>query len=132
MPNNNSGSRIVDSIDNLFRFNNFNKSEFKQLVFDNDDEAEVDMNEKDYDKENQPPVPRESSKYSYNENNVSPLEINLEAGISHIVSDSSKLVEIPITVEFKLTENICTTYGKDYIIVFNTRGNCILTFSSKL
>jgi hypothetical protein len=105
----------------LFRFSNFNKNEFRRIVFDDDGETEV-VDERDCDKENQPPVPRESSKYSYNENNTSAVEINIEAGISHIVSNASKLVEIPITVEFKLNENVSGCFSKDYIIVFNTRG----------
>jgi len=125
-----------------------NQVSFKKLNFDDievDDSLQDKEKEHEYssDKENSPPLPRESSKFSYfdpeiNMRNI-PLEINLEAGNSHIVSNKGKIVEIPITIDFKykenpsistlnnigcnlnsLSENSYTSFTKDYIILFNT------------
>lgn len=107
-----------------------NQVSFRKIVFD-DIEADENLNaekevEDSFDKENSPPLPRESSKYSHIDpemnKNPSPVEINMEAGISHIVSDYQKIVEIPITIDFKLkdSQNLMPAFSKDYVVILNT------------
>ena len=121
-----------------------NQLSFKKLNFDDIDIEDSFMdkdreNENFIDKENSPPLPRDNSKFSYNDPEINlknlPIDINIEAGISHIVSNKGKIVEIPITVDFKfkdnfnmtainstssLNENLLANCTKDYIILFNT------------
>jgi hypothetical protein len=117
---------------------------FKNLVFDDtgleenyfvkgDRDTNRESREDNFseDKENSPPLPRESSKFSYIDNNesssnsaINHVDINLEAGISHITSDSNKVVEIPISIDLKLKDHLNqpNIFSKDYIIIFNTRS----------
>jgi hypothetical protein len=114
-----------------------NAISFRKIVFEDleTEENNPEIFEDNYDKENTPPIPRESSKFSYCDPESvscsSPVEINLEAGFSHINSDSQKVIEVPISIDFNLKEstlNICGTnsspfnYSKDYIIFFNTKN----------
>ena len=109
--------------------NNINQISFRKIVFDDLEAEETAILDKEndelfnFDKENSPPIPRESSKYSYidAENNFLPVEINLEAGLSHIVSDSQKIIEIPLTLDFKMKENTrANLFSKDFIVILNT------------
>jgi hypothetical protein len=113
-PNGSSPQTKKISFDNYYTY--FSKNEFRKIIF------EEDENEDDYsiDKENTPPIPRESSRYTYSENDIGPVEINLEAGISHIVSDTNKVSEIPLSIEIKMNNDV--HYSKDFIIVFNTKS----------
>ena len=93
------------------------------------------------DKENIPPVPRESSRFNNTNELSSPLEINIELGISHLNSDQSsqRTLEIPITIDTKHCyddkENIKSDSEipliKEYLVIFNTLSldlNQILEF----
>ncbi len=102
------------------------------------------------DKENIPPIPKESSRVSNkitnnlieeeNELKKSPLEINIELGVSHLNSDITcrNILEIPITIDTKFTDlnneykinflndnNIKNNIydiplSKEFLIIFNT------------
>lgn len=82
------------------------------------------------DKENNPPIPRESSRIMNKNEESSPLEINIELGISHLNSDqhSQRTLEIPITIDTKYCyeekENFKNDAEiplvKEYLIIFNT------------
>jgi len=115
-PNGESPHSKKISFDNYYNY--FSKNEFRKIIFE-EDEDETDTYSAD--KENQPPIPRESTKYNYFENDLGPLEINIEGGVSHIVSNSNKVTEIPISIDIKMN---CETpnYTKDFIIIFNTRS----------
>jgi hypothetical protein len=141
--NNIHSSNYINSSNNNLSSSNPNQISFRKIVFDDIEEDSQNLslqfnnfpnyennstNEDLTDKENSPPVPRYSSKFSYNDpettQSISPVEINLEVGSSHIISDSQKTVEIPITVDFRLKENFQNNqifnYSRDFIVIFNT------------
>lgn len=130
---------------NNFTTSNPNQISFRKIVFDDIEEdsqnishqlnnipnfENISNNEDSTDKENSPPVPRYSSKFSYNDpettQSISPVEINLEVGSSHILSDCQKTIEIPISVDFRLKENFQNNqnfnYSRDFIVIFNTNS----------
>ena len=55
-----------------------------------------------------------------NENIKNNLEINISGGISHIISDKKKTVEIPITIEINTINSIQANYSKETLLIFNT------------
>jgi len=83
------------------------------------------------DKENNPPIPRESSRFTTINCENDPFETNIELGISHVNSDqnSKRIFEIPITIDTKyqitekeilLNNEIEIPLVKEYLIIFNT------------
>lgn len=119
---NSSGINIANGT-----INNSNVS-FRNLLFDDiDEETGVTKEEDEDDKENCPPLPKENSKYlngfsnESNPNEKEIVDINIEGGISHIVSDTNKIVEIPITVDLQMhNKSNLFNYAKDTLLIFNT------------
>ena len=128
--------RLEDSFakDNFFKslnfesnnilFENLNfKHDFKSLDFDCDNTNNETENDS-IDKENNPSIPKDSTKFSFCEN--SPIEVTIEAAVSHLNSTDSKMYEVPILIEIKLKENQMLNYSKDYVLVFNSRSRFII------
>ncbi len=112
-------------------FNNIEKS-FKGYSF-----SELQY----MDKENNPPIPRESSRFINTNEASSPLEINIELGISHLNLDQycQQTLEIPITIDTKyynddkenINNHVEIPLVKEYLVIFNTISldfNEIFTF----
>jgi hypothetical protein len=111
------------------RFTNFNE---RKIINDVENNNQIfSFSELQYmDKENNPPILRESSKFKDTKEDTSPLEINIELGISHLNSDqnSQRTLEIPITIDFKycsdekenLKNDSVSVLVKEYLIIFNT------------
>ena len=95
---------------------------FRNLLFNDIDEETANMtSEEDDDKENCPPLPKESSKYAHvEESNEEIVDINIEGGISHIISDENKIVDMPISVDVSINKDINVNYAKDTLLIFNT------------
>ncbi|MCQ2819609.1 MAG: hypothetical protein MJ252_20285 [archaeon] len=115
-----------------------------------DDEDDTQPMGEEADKENCPPIPKttsltqlrlinttpnqnqnifsEGNIQSFNDNdfdiNNDILNISLEAGISHIISDCQKLITIPISVDVEINPKAKQiakfSYAKDHLIIFNT------------
>lgn len=125
----------TNSIYAIINQNNIKGPSFRQLAFNDFDDNTIntnDNNKDDEDKENNPPIPKENSNYYYQSENTSQsssateaIEINIEAGLSHIVSNSSKTIEIPIAIDLKLKEAFSSlsqySYSKDTLLMFNTQ-----------
>ena len=112
-----------NSSGNLSSLNNTsNNMSFRNLLFNDIDEENANMtNEDDDDKENCPPLPKESSRYAHvDESNDELVDINIEGGISHIISDENKIVDMPMTVDVSMSKNIAVNYAKDTLLIFNT------------
>ena len=115
--------------------NNYNKNKNKSFsLTENFQNKKIQNNFLDNfynDKENTPPIPKESSKFSnllqshgQEMQNLCPLEINIELGISHINSEenSKRTIEVPILIDCK-PSNISSSHinlVKDFVIIFNT------------
>ena len=137
--NNNSNCNInntnVNSNNNNTTLNssliNSNVS-FRNLLYDDIDEETSCIHEDDDDKENCPPLPKETSlseshscSSSAQHNYDSLIECSIEGGISHIISDSNKIVNIPISIDIQFNKNIKPSalninYSKDTLLIFNT------------
>ncbi len=116
--NNKSLSKNLSNIFNLNLSNNSlnkNNISFRRLSFDDLNDENIPEEE---DKENQPPLPKENSKYSNMNNLDFNLEINIEGGISHIISNIEKIIQVPITIEINCDNNF--NYSKDTLLIFNT------------
>lgn len=82
------------------------------------------------DKENNPPIPRESSRFKDTKEDSSPIEIDIELGISHLNSDQNlqRTLEIPISIDVKdcyddienIKNDSDSPLVKEYLIIFNT------------
>ena len=99
---------------NITNITNNNVS-FRKLSFD---ELNDENNIEDDDKENQPPLPKENSKFGNINNLDFNLEIKIEGGISHIISNIEKIIEVPITIEINCDNDF--NYSKDTLLIFNT------------
>ena len=112
--NNNINNNIINNIINSINNNNNNNISFRRLSFDDLNDENIDED----DKENQPPLPKENSKFG-NVNNLDfNLEIKIEGGISHIISNIEKIIEVPITIEINCDNDF--NYSKDTLLIFNT------------
>ena len=101
--------------------NNTTNMSFRNLLFNDIDEENANMtSEDDDDKENCPPLPKESSKYTNDESSEELVDINIEGGISHIISDENKIVDMPMTVDVSINKDIAVNYAKDTLLIFNT------------
>ena len=100
---------------------------FRNLLYDDIDEETSCVHEDDEDKENCPPLPKETSlsELHSSSNYDSLIECSIEGGISHIISDSNKIVNIPISIDVQFNKSIKPTslninYSKDTLLIFNT------------
>lgn len=95
------------------------KHNFKSLDIDFENYFNDQINESP-DKENIPSIPRESSKFSMADN--SPIEFNMQTGVSYISTNETKVHEVPIVIDIKLKDNFMVNYSKDYVLVFNSKS----------
>ena len=124
--NNNNNTTLNSSLIN-------SNISFRNLLYDDIDEETSCIHEDDDDKENCPPLPKEtslsdshtysSSSPQHNYDNL--IECSIEGGISHIISDSNKIVNIPISIDIQFNKNIKPSslnfnYSKDTLLIFNT------------
>ena len=123
--NNNNNNGLNRNLINIFNLNIINQNtsnnninnniSFRRLSFD---ELNEENNPEDDDKENQPPLPKENSKFGNIKNLDFNLEIKIEGGISHIISNIEKIIEVPITIEINCDNDF--NYSKDTLLIFNT------------
>ena len=141
--NNNTNYSINNSLLNISNSNYLNNS-LRNLDFNDITNEENDEDNDDDDKENCPPLLKENSKFTRNEernneennneenndnnenehqnNNNCNLEINISGGISHITSDTKKTVDIPITIEINTMNTSFVNYSKETLLIFNTNA----------
>ena len=128
-PNN---SIINMSNSNSITYSNNSPYSLRNLDFNDVTNEEINEEDNEEDKENCPPLLKENSKFVQNEesfdensdrdneNIKNNLEINISGGISHIISDKKKTVEIPITIEINTINSIQANYSKETLLIFNT------------
>ena len=128
-PNN---SIINMSNSNSITYSNNSPNSLRNLDFNDVTNEEINEEDNEEDKENCPPLLKENSKFVHNEENSeensdgdnenikSNLEMNISGGISHIISDKKKTVEIPITIEINTINSIQANYSKETLLIFNT------------
>ena len=132
---NNSISNNNNNNNNLNNSANNNNYSFKHLNFDdiNNDFNNENNNTDDDDKENTPPIPKEyysnsiNNNNQNNNNNFNKIDITIEGGISHINSNTSITIDIPITISISTPQsNILQQneplYSKDTLLIFNSQN----------
>ncbi len=95
------------------------KHNFRSLNFDSENFFN-DSSSENPDKENTPCIPKDSSRFSMADN--SPIEVNIEAGVSNINTNDSNVHEVPVVIDLKLKDNFQMNYSKDYVLVFNSKS----------
>ena len=132
---NNNLNNSINSLLNMTNSNYLNNS-LRNLDFSDVTNEEINEEENDDDKENNPPLLKENSRFTQNDennnnnennnntisNNENNIEINISGGISHIVSNTKRAVEIPITIEINTINTPNINYSKETLLIFNTNS----------
>ncbi len=107
---------------NTATIGNFSKH---NLSFKNEELTEDDIEEEDYN-ENRPQIYKDFNYTYLSERRTTPLKIETETGISHLVTGENKIEEFPISVNLNLRNNFeLTKFNKTIILIFNTKSKKI-------
>ena len=95
----------------------------RNLSFKNNELSSFDYDEDLESQENRPSIYKDFTLSYLKEKINSPLEIETETGISHIITGQNKIEEIPINVTIKMKDEFETgRLIKSTILIFNTKS----------
>ena len=134
-------NNLNESINSLMNASNttskFLNNSLRNLDFNDVTNEEINEEDNDEDKENNPPLLKENLRFCQNNENINNnednsngiisnndnnIEINISGGISHIISNSKRAVEIPITIEINTLNSSKVNYSKETLLIFNTNS----------
>ena len=133
--NNNQNNTLLNLNNSNFSSSQYSNNTLRNLDFNDITNEDISEEDNDEDKENNPPLLKENSRFIPNEennndensnendsSNKNNIEIKISGGISHITSDQKKTVEIPITIELNIINSNVVDYTKDTLLIFNTNS----------
>lgn len=132
----NQNSTLLNLNNSNYSNSQYSNNTLRNLDFNDITNEDISEEDNDEDKENNPPLLKENSRFipseennndenNKNENessNKNSIEIKISGGISHITSDQKKTVEIPITIELNIINSSIVDYTKDTLLIFNTNS----------
>lgn len=133
--NNNLNNTLLNLNNSNYSSSQYSNNTLRNLDFNDITNEDISEEDNDEDKENNPPLLKENSRFIPNEennndenknendsSNKNNIEIKISGGISHITSDQKKTVEIPLTIELNIINSNVVDYTKDTLLIFNTNS----------